>query len=51
MDDVILYGSPDKIVDDLRRLEEEIGLRYLLMSPLSERSFELFTERVLPHFL
>jgi alkanesulfonate monooxygenase SsuD/methylene tetrahydromethanopterin reductase-like flavin-dependent oxidoreductase (luciferase family) len=50
MDDVILHGSPTKIVDDLQRLQESIDLRYLLMSPLSERSFELFTDKVLPHF-
>ena len=51
MNDVILHGSPEKIVADLQRLEEAIDLRYLLMSPLSKRSFELFTEQVLPHFI
>ena len=51
MNNVILYGTPEKIVDDLRRLEDEISLRYLLLSPLSERTFELFTEQVLPSFV
>lgn len=51
MNNVILYGMPEKIVDDLRRLEDEISLRYLLLSPLSERTFELFTEQVLPSFV
>jgi len=51
MNNVILYGMPEKIVDELRRLEDEISLRYLLLSPLSERTFELFTEQVLPSFV
>jgi alkanesulfonate monooxygenase SsuD/methylene tetrahydromethanopterin reductase-like flavin-dependent oxidoreductase (luciferase family) len=51
MDDVIIHGSPERVIDILRRLEEEIPLNYLLLSPLSDKSFELFTERVLPHFV
>jgi alkanesulfonate monooxygenase SsuD/methylene tetrahydromethanopterin reductase-like flavin-dependent oxidoreductase (luciferase family) len=51
MNNVILYGTPEKIVDDLRRLEDEISLRYLFLSPFSERTFELFTEQVLPSFV
>jgi alkanesulfonate monooxygenase SsuD/methylene tetrahydromethanopterin reductase-like flavin-dependent oxidoreductase (luciferase family) len=51
MDDVIIHGSPERIIDTLRRLEEEMPLGYLLLSPLSEKSFELFTERVLPHVI
>jgi alkanesulfonate monooxygenase SsuD/methylene tetrahydromethanopterin reductase-like flavin-dependent oxidoreductase (luciferase family) len=51
MDDVIIHGSPKRVIDTLQRLEEEIPLDYLLLSPLSEKSFELFTENVLPHVL
>jgi alkanesulfonate monooxygenase SsuD/methylene tetrahydromethanopterin reductase-like flavin-dependent oxidoreductase (luciferase family) len=51
MDDVIIHGSPERVVDTLRRLEEEIPLDYLLLSPLSEKTFELFTEKVLPHII
>ncbi len=51
MDDVILHGSPERVVDTLRRLEEEIPLDYLLLSPLSEKTFDLFTEKVLPHVI
>ena len=51
MDDVIIHGSPERVVDTLRRLEEEIRLDYLLLSPLSDKTFELFTEKVLPHIL
>ena len=31
-----------------QRLEEECFLDYLMCAPLSHRSFELITERVLP---
>ena len=51
MDDVIIHGSPERVVDTLRRLEEEIPLDYLLLSPLSEKTFDLFTEKVLPHII
>jgi alkanesulfonate monooxygenase SsuD/methylene tetrahydromethanopterin reductase-like flavin-dependent oxidoreductase (luciferase family) len=46
--DVVLHGSPERIVDELSRLREEIGLEYLMCAPLSHESFTLFTERVLP---
>lgn len=51
MDDVIIHGSPERVVDILKRLAEELPLDYLLLSPLSEKSFDLFTERVLPHVI
>jgi alkanesulfonate monooxygenase SsuD/methylene tetrahydromethanopterin reductase-like flavin-dependent oxidoreductase (luciferase family) len=49
LNDVVIHGCPERVVDTLRRLEEEVPLGYLLLSPLSEHSFELFTDRVLPH--
>ena len=49
LNDVVIHGSPERVVDVLLRLEEEIPLGYLLLSPLSEKTFGLFTERVLPH--
>jgi len=49
LDDVVIHGSPERVVDTLLRLEEEMPLRYLLLSPLSEKTFGLFTDRVLPH--
>jgi len=51
MDDVIIHGSPAKVIDELKRLEEEIPLDYLLLSTLSDRTFDLFTDKVLPHVL
>lgn len=49
LDGVALHGTPEKIVDELARLGEEMFLDYLLCAPLSHDSFMLFTERVLPH--
>jgi alkanesulfonate monooxygenase SsuD/methylene tetrahydromethanopterin reductase-like flavin-dependent oxidoreductase (luciferase family) len=48
LDEVILYGTPDKVLDEILRLREEIGLEYLLAAPLSHESFALLTDAVLP---
>ncbi len=49
LQDVVIHGCPERVVDTLLRLEDEVPLRYLLLSPLSEKTFGLFTEKVLPH--
>jgi len=48
VDEVIIHGSPGRVVDQLLRLREEIGLDYLLCAPLSHQSFLLLTDAVLP---
>lgn len=48
VDDVIIWGSPQRVVDELHRLSEEMHLGYLLAAPLSHESFNLLTEQVLP---
>ncbi|MDY7106280.1 MAG: LLM class flavin-dependent oxidoreductase [Actinomycetota bacterium] len=48
VDDVIVWGTPDRVVDELRRLEEEMHLGYLLAAPLGRQSFDLLTDEVLP---
>jgi alkanesulfonate monooxygenase SsuD/methylene tetrahydromethanopterin reductase-like flavin-dependent oxidoreductase (luciferase family) len=48
LDEVILWGTPDKVGEDILRLREEIGLDYLLCAPLSHQSFMLLTEQVMP---
>lgn len=45
---VIVYGTPDELVDEIQRLKEEMFLGYLLLAPLSHSSFVLFTDEVLP---
>jgi alkanesulfonate monooxygenase SsuD/methylene tetrahydromethanopterin reductase-like flavin-dependent oxidoreductase (luciferase family) len=46
-----ICGTPEACLDQIARLREELPMEYLLCAPLSQRSFLLFTEKVLPHFL
>jgi alkanesulfonate monooxygenase SsuD/methylene tetrahydromethanopterin reductase-like flavin-dependent oxidoreductase (luciferase family) len=46
--DVVIHGSPEKVVDTIQSLQESIGLDYLMCAPLSHETFMLFTDRVLP---
>lgn len=48
MKDVIVYGTPEAVLDELARLREQLPLEYLLCAPLSHQSFLLFTDQVLP---
>ena len=48
IDQVIVHGSAARVIDELRRLEEELPLRYLLAAPLSHDSFLRLTDEVLP---
>ena len=48
MNGVVIHGTPDRVVDQLQQLQEEIHLDYLLCSPFSHSTFLRFTEDVLP---
>ena len=48
VNDVILWGCPERVADTLLQYEAEYGLNYLLCSPLSNQSFHLFNDEVLP---
>lgn len=48
VNDVVIWGSPARVVDQILRLRAEIGLDYLLCAPLSHQSFLLMTEEVIP---
>lgn len=48
LDGVVLFGTPDEVVDQIAKLREEMRLDYLLCAPLSHGSFTLFTDEVLP---
>lgn len=48
MNQVIIHGSPAKVVDQLKQLEEDIPLNYLLASILSHETFMLLTDEVIP---
>ncbi|MDP6977150.1 MAG: LLM class flavin-dependent oxidoreductase [Myxococcota bacterium] len=49
--ETVIWGSPEKVYDDLQDLAETLPLEYLMCAPLSQGSFEVFTEKVLPKFL
>jgi len=51
MKEVVICGTPEKVIDDLRQFEETLPLTYLMCAPLSHSSFMLFTEEVMPAFL
>jgi alkanesulfonate monooxygenase SsuD/methylene tetrahydromethanopterin reductase-like flavin-dependent oxidoreductase (luciferase family) len=51
LDDVAVWGTPERVVDLLQQLGEEIDLDYLMCAPLSHSSFVSFTEKVLPKFV
>ena len=48
---VVVYGTPERVYDELQRLREVMFLDYLLCAPLSHSSFMMFTEKVLPRLL
>ena len=46
--DVILWGSPARVAEELYRYRDEHDLDNVIIAPLSNQSFELFTDEVLP---
>ncbi len=48
VEQVILHGTPDQVVDRIQELKETVPLSYLLCAPLSQETFGLLTEKVLP---
>jgi alkanesulfonate monooxygenase SsuD/methylene tetrahydromethanopterin reductase-like flavin-dependent oxidoreductase (luciferase family) len=51
MNEVVIRGTPERVLDTISQLRETIGLDYLMCAPLSHQSFTLFTEQVLPKLL
>ena len=48
VNEVVIHGTPESVVEQLQRLESEMFLDYLLCAPLSHETFMQFTEKVLP---
>ena len=48
VEDVILHGTPESVLDQIRALQETAALNYLLCAPLSQESFSLITDSILP---
>ena len=45
---VVIHGSPESVIDQIEKLREEMPLDYLLCAPLSQATFTLFTDHVMP---
>ncbi len=48
VNEVIIHGTPAAVVDQILALGESAALNYLLCAPLSQESFALLTDKVLP---
>ena len=48
LDEVILWGTPPAVLDQIVRLRDVIGVDYLLCAPLSHETFLLLTDEILP---
>lgn len=46
----MIHGSPERVIDRIESLREEMFLEYLMIAPLSHSSFVTFTDKVMPHF-
>ena len=48
VNDVIIHGTPEAVLDQILALGESASLNYLLCAPLSQESFSLLTDSILP---
>lgn len=48
LEDVMIHGTADSVVDQIIGFGEQIGMNYLMVAPMSGRSFRLLTDKVLP---
>jgi alkanesulfonate monooxygenase SsuD/methylene tetrahydromethanopterin reductase-like flavin-dependent oxidoreductase (luciferase family) len=48
LDEVIIHGTADSVVDQIQSFAAEIGMTYLMAAPLSGRTFRLLTDAVVP---
>jgi alkanesulfonate monooxygenase SsuD/methylene tetrahydromethanopterin reductase-like flavin-dependent oxidoreductase (luciferase family) len=48
LEDVMIHGTAESVVEQILSFGEEIGMNYLMAAPLSGRTFRLLTERVVP---
>jgi alkanesulfonate monooxygenase SsuD/methylene tetrahydromethanopterin reductase-like flavin-dependent oxidoreductase (luciferase family) len=48
LDDVIIHGTTESVVEQILSFGAEIGMTYLMAAPLSGRTFRLLTDKVLP---
>src|SRR5262249_16890740 len=46
--EMVIHGTPESVRDQIAKLRSEMNLEYLLCAPLSQETFALFTDEVLP---
>ena len=51
MQDVIIFGTPESVLDKIQALRSTMNLESLMVSPLSHETFEKFTDKVLPRLI
>ena len=49
LNEAVIHGCPERVVDTLEMLEKGAPPGYLLPSRPADKTFEFFTDRVLPH--
>ena len=48
LDDVMFHGTPESVADKIQAFAAESGMTYIMVAPMSARSFRLLTDKVLP---
>lgn len=48
LDDVIIHGTAERVIERVQSFAAEIGMTYLMAAPLSGRTFRLLTDKVVP---
>ena len=48
VNEVIIHGTADSVIDQIEELKETAQMNYLMCAPLSQDSFTLLTDEVLP---
>jgi alkanesulfonate monooxygenase SsuD/methylene tetrahydromethanopterin reductase-like flavin-dependent oxidoreductase (luciferase family) len=51
LDDVMIHGTAESVAEQIQSFGEEIGMTYLMAAPMSARSFQLLTDKVLPQIV
>ena len=48
VDSMVIHGTPERVVEKIARVRDEVHLDYMITAPLSHETFLSFTEHVLP---
>ena len=51
MNGVIIHGTAESVLDQIQALRSSMNLESLMVSPLSQDTFQRFTDKVLPKLI